>query len=237
MSLQIGQPGSLIATLPNIGCGQQVVVAAASPLIAYEQQQIIAASPAPIAVEQQVIAATPAAVQYISAASPVVEQIVEAAAPVAAAVEQVAVVEQAALPLPALPPVNSGCYAPPPVAAGITTSRQVQLPTELRQVNTVDADVQTVVRENNNYTQLNKDVITTVNRNHQHIQRIQTNENNFNTYVTNNITKVNDIHSQRVEAVQGQTRVINNARQTQTVEPARCLRADGTPCANNVRLY
>ena len=131
--------------------------------------------------------------------------------------------------LPALPAVNSSCYGAPCVAPGVTTRNTVQLPTEQRVVETNDADVQTVVRENNNYTTYNKDVITTVNRNHLHTQRIVTNENQYNTYVTNNIVKVNDIHRQRVENVAGEKRVINDYKQTQTVEPARCLRAaDGT---------
>ena len=130
----------------------------------------------------------------------------------------------------ALPPINGSCYAPPGVAPGINTAQQVQLPTEVREVNTFDQDLQTVVRENNNYTQFNKTVVTQVNRNHLHTQRIVTNENQFNTYVTNNVTKVNDIHQQRVELVPGERRVFNNYQQTQQVEPARCLRADGQPC-------
>ena len=111
----------------------------------------------------------------------------------------------------------------------LNTSRQVQLPTEERVVETNDADVQTIVRDNNHHTTFNKTVVTTVNRNHLHTQRVVTNENNFNTYVTNNVTKVNDIHRQVVENVPGETRVVNNYQQTQTVEPARCLRAvDGS---------
>ena len=130
----------------------------------------------------------------------------------------------------ALPAINASCWAPPAVAPGVNTAQQVQLPTEYREVNTFDSDLQTVVRENNNYTTFNKDVITTVNRNHLHTQRIVTNENQYNTYITNNITKVNDIHTQRIENVAGERRVFNNYQQTQTVEPARCLRADGRPC-------
>lgn len=76
----------------------------------------------------------------------------------------------AELPLPALPPVNAECYAPPPVAPGVNTCRQVQLPDELKVVQSDDADCQTVVRENNNYTTFNKTVVTQVNRNHLHTQ-------------------------------------------------------------------
>ena len=140
------------------------------------------------------------------------------------------------VPLPALPPVNACCYAPPAVPPGVTTNKVVELPTEQRVIETNDADEQTVVRENNNYTTFNKTVVTTVNRNHLHTQRVVTNENNYNTYVTNNVVKVNDIHRQRVENVKGETRVFNDFKQTQQVEPARCLRAaDGVivPCNNN----
>ena len=132
---------------------------------------------------------------------------------------------QAEFALPVLSGVNASCYAPPAVAPGLNTANVVQLPTEYREVNTFDEDLQTVVRENNNYTTYNKTIVTTVNRNHLHTQRIVDNQNQYNTYVTNNVVKVNDIHRQRVENVKGETRVINNYKQTQTVEPARCLRA------------
>ena len=124
----------------------------------------------------------------------------------------------------ALPAVNGSCYAAPAVAAGVNTHSSVQLPTEYREVNTFDSDVQTVVRENNNYTTFNKDVITTVNRNHLHTQRIVTNENQHNTYITNNITRVNDIHRQRIENLKGETRNFRDFKATQRVEAAGCSR-------------
>ena len=131
----------------------------------------------------------------------------------------------AELPLPALPGVDASCWAPPAVAPGINTAQQVQLPTELRLLQSQDADLQVVVRENNNYAQFNKTVVTQVNRNHLHTQRIITNENQFNTYVTNNVVKTNDIHQQRVEQLAGEKRVFNDYKQSQVVEPAQCLRA------------
>ena len=164
------------------------------------------------------------AVQYVAAAAPAVAV---AAAPAVAAVAAAPAVAVAA---PALPPVNGLCYAPPPVAPGVNTANVVQLPDELRVVETQDADLQTIVRENNNSTTFNKTVVTQVNRNHLHTQRIVTNENQLNTYVTNNVVKVNDIHSQRIEAVPGERRVFNDFKATQVVEPAQCLRADGLPC-------
>jgi hypothetical protein len=143
-------------------------------------------------------------------------------------------VQQAELPLPALPAVNASCYAPPAVAPGVNTTQVVQLPTEQRLVETNDADLQTIVRENNNSTTYNKTIVTTVNRNHTHTQRIVDNHNQYNTYITNNVVKVNDIHRQRVENVQGERRVFNSYKQSQQVEPARCLRAaDGALVACN----
>ena len=125
----------------------------------------------------------------------------------------------------ALPAVNASCYSSPPVEPGVTTYRKVKLPTEYRLAETNDETNETIVRENNNYTEFNKKVVTTVNRNHLHKQRVVTNENNYNTYITNKVTKVNDIHRQRVEQVQGERREINDYKQSQVVEPARCLRA------------
>ena len=157
-------------------------------------------------------AAAPAAIAAASPALSVRSVAVAAAAP-------------AELPLPALPPVNASCYAPPAVAPGLNTANQVQLPTEQRLVETNDADLQTIVRENNNYTTLNKLIVTTVNRNHLHTQRIVDNQNQYNTYITNNVVKVNDIHRQRIENVAGERRVFNSFKQSQQVEPAQCLRA------------
>ena len=200
-------------------------IVAAAPAATYVSTGHAAAFPV-AAVAAAPVAAVAAAPVAVAAAAPVAV----AAAPVAVA----AAVAPCALAVPALPPVNGCCYAPPPVAAGINTAKQVQLPTELRVVETNDGDLQTIVRDNNHHTQFNKTVVTQVNRNHLHTQRVVTNENFHNLYVTNNVTKVNDIHRQRVEHVPGERRVFNNHRQTQVVEPAQCLRAvDGAvvPCA------
>ena len=130
----------------------------------------------------------------------------------------------------ALPPIDYSCYREPQVAPGVTRYIRIQDPTEVRELSTVDGDVQTVVRENNHHVYFNKTIITQVNRNHLHTQRVITNENNYNTYVTNYVTRVNDIHQQRVEHVPGERRVFNSYKQSQQIEPARCLRADGSPC-------
>lgn len=133
--------------------------------------------------------------------------------------------------LPPLPPVNNSCWAPPPVAPGVTTCQKVQLPTEERVVETNDCDLQTVIRENNNYTTYNKTELLTVNRNHHHKTQIVENQVDHQTVVTNNIVKVNDIHRQQVEVVPGAKRVKSDARETVTVEPAKCFRVgvNGTP--------
>ena len=130
----------------------------------------------------------------------------------------------------ALIPVSECCRARIAVPPGVTTNANATLPTQLRLLNTQDADLQTIVRENNNYRQFNKTIVTQVNRNHLHTQRIVDNQNQYNTYITDNVVKVNDIHRQRIENVPGEKRVFNSFKQSQRVEPARCLRADGTPC-------
>lgn len=136
-------------------------------------------------------------------------------------------------PLPPLPPFDYSCYQVPIVPPGVTRRFVVDEPATVRNLETNDYDVQTVVRENNNHTYLNKTIVTQVNRNHLHTQRIITNENNYETYVTNHVIRVQDIHRQRVENVPGERRVFNSYKQSQRVEPAKCLRAvDGAlvPC-------
>ena len=125
--------------------------------------------------------------------------------------------------LPQLPPVSACCYRPPKIAPALVTHNQVQLPTEERLVELNDEDVQTIVRENSNYTKFDKTIVTTVNRRHTHTKRVVNNENVFNTYVTNNLIKVNDIHRNRVENVKGETKVKSEAKQTVVVEPAKCV--------------
>jgi hypothetical protein len=207
-----------------------VYLSAGSPV-----SQLIAASP----VQQLITSAAVSPVQFVSAspvqyisASPVQQVAVAAASPVQQVVTVAAA--PAELPLPVLPQVNASCYAPPAVAPGVNTAQVVQLPTEQRLLETNDADLQTIVRENSNHTTYNKTVVTTVNRNHLHTQRIVDNHSQHNTYITNNVVKVNDIHRQRVENVQGERRVFNDYKQSQVVEPARCLRAaDGALVACN----
>lgn len=137
--------------------------------------------------------------------------------------------------LPQLPPVSICCYKPSSIAPGITTHKQVQLPTEERVIELNDEDVQTIVRENANYTKFDKTIVTTVNRRHTHTQRVINNENVYNTYVTNNLIKVNDIHRNRVENVKGETKVKNDAKQTVVVEPAKCVMVDDDGGVSMVR--
>ena len=139
-------------------------------------------------------------------------------------------------PLPPLPPFDYSCYRVPIVPPGVTRRFVIDEPATVRNLETNDYDVQTVVRENNNHTYLNKTIVTQVNRNHLHTQRIITNENNYETYVTNHVIRVQDIHRQRVENVPGERRVFNSYQQAPArVEQARCLRVvDGAlvPCSN-----
>jgi len=87
-------------------------------------------------------------------------------------------------------------------------------------------DVRTAVRENNTHVQRNKTQITQVNRNHNHLLRIVTNENNFEHNLTNKIVRVADTHRQRIENVKGETRNFKDFKQTQKVENQGCRRAD-----------
>lgn len=126
--------------------------------------------------------------------------------------------------LACLPPVNSSCWTPSPVAPGKNVCCEVCLPNEYREVDTFDSDCETFVRENNNYSTFYRTIVTNVNRNHLHRQRVITNENQFNTYVTNNVTRVNDIHHQQLENVCGESRVFNKYHDNRIIEPPRCLR-------------
>lgn len=133
----------------------------------------------------------------------------------------------------ALPPINGSCWSSPLVIPGYTRYIHYQHPTQVRDINLHDSDLRVVVRENNHHTTFHKTIVTQLNRHHLHTQRVITNENNFNHYVTNNVIRVNDIHRQRVEHVPGQRRVFNDYKQTQVVEPSRCLRtANGAPCGS-----
>ena len=98
-------------------------------------------------------------------------------------------------------------------------------PVAIRDINLAYYDTRDVIRENNNYAQLNKTIVTNVNRHHVHTIRVIDNTNNYNTHVTNHIIKVNDIHHQRTEHVKGETREFNDVKETQTVENAKCVNA------------
>jgi hypothetical protein len=64
-----------------------------------------------------------------------------------------------------------------------------------------------------------------------HTQRIITKENNFHHFNTDYIVKVNDIHTQRVERLQGEGITTEDYRQTARVEPATCQVTAEGPCA------
>ena len=98
-------------------------------------------------------------------------------------------------------------------------------PVAVRDINLEYHDTRDVLRENNNFNRLDKTIVTNVNRHHYHTLRVIDNTNNYNTHVTNHIIKVNDIHHQRTENVQGETREFNDVKETQTVEQPRCINA------------
>ena len=122
-----------------------------------------------------------------------------------------------------LPPVNSSCLVKPAVPLSVVRVNEVQLPDEHREISTFDNEIETFVREDNQHTTFKKNVFTNVNRNHLHTQRIITNENQFNHYVTNHVVKPKDIHIIRVEHYPGKKSVFNDYKETRTVEPAQCV--------------
>ena len=148
--------------------------------------------------------------------------------PVQATVCQVAAQRVAVPTRTVLPAANYSCYAQPAMPCAQERHFHYQEPTVVRNVELHFYDTQTVVRENNNHYTHNRTIVTNVNRNHWHTQRIVTNENNYNTYLTNNVIRVNDIHHQRIENVEGEKRVFNDYKQTETVEPAQCVVADSS---------
>ena len=128
------------------------------------------------------------------------------------------------LALPALPAPDYRCYQAPPVAPGQTRFQNLQEPTAVKNLEQNFNDQRTAVRENNLHVQRNKTNITNINRNHNHLLRIVTNENNHEHNLVNNIVRVADIHRQRIENVAGQRRNFKDFKQTQKVENLGCRR-------------
>lgn len=119
--------------------------------------------------------------------------------------------------------MNNGIRTPF-VAPSETKHYRVKMPIEHRTVELNEYDEQTFYRNNDNHVDFLKTVVTHVNRNHVHRQRVVTNENNYHTYVTRNLIRVNDIHKPMVENVQGEKRIINEARQMiNRVEKPTCV--------------
>ena len=130
------------------------------------------------------------------------------------------------LELPPLPDVRYDCYKVPGVPPGVVRFLKVDEPTTLKNFEQNFNDVKTAVRENNTHVQRNKTQVTNISRNHNHLLRIVTNENNYEHNLTNKIVKVADIHRQKIENVPGETRNFKDFKQTQKVENLGCRRAD-----------
>jgi hypothetical protein len=101
---------------------------------------------------------------------------------------------------------------------------KVDEPTAVKQLQQNFADVRTAVRENNTHVQRNKTIVTNIARQHNHLLRIITNENNFEHNLTNNVVRVADIHRQKIENLKGETRNFKDFKATQKVEAAGCSR-------------
>ena len=129
----------------------------------------------------------------------------------------------------------SSCCAEPPIES-TKTERHIFYPVEneTKNIELHDSDEQTIVRENTNHIQFKKTIVTNVNRHHLHTLRVVTKENHLNTFITNNIVRVNDIHHNRVEHVTGEKRELNDFQQTMRIdEAAKCVVANGNtlePC-------
>jgi len=128
---------------------------------------------------------------------------------------------------PALPEPDYRCYQAPTVPQGQTRYLNVNEPAQVKNVEQNFNDQRTAVRENNTHVQRNRTQVTNVNRNHNHLLRIVTNENNYEHNLLNKVVRVADIHRQRIENVKGETRNFKDFKQTQKVENGGCRRADG----------
>ena len=138
-----------------------------------------------------------------------------------------------------LPPPNMNCYQEPPTPQGETKIlRHEEAPVTKTIVQNFNS-LKTVVKENTIHHQHNKTVVTNVNRNHWHTQRIVVKDNHFHHHLTNNVIKVADIHHQKIEQVRGESKTINDYKQTQRIEPAQCLRENDAPPAqqNQEKCY
>jgi len=129
---------------------------------------------------------------------------------------------------PALPEPDYRCYQPPTVPPGQTRYLKVDEQTQLKNLEQNFNDVRTAVRENNTHVQRNRTQVTNVNRNHNHLLRIVTNENNFEHNLLNKVVRVADIHRQKIENVKGETRNFKDFKQTQKVENGGCRRAEAS---------
>ena len=123
-----------------------------------------------------------------------------------------------------LPPPNMNCYHEPPTPQGETkVLRHEEAPITKTVVQNFNS-LKTVVKENTIHHQHNKTVVTHVNRNHWHTQRVVVKDNHYHHHLTNNVIKVADIHHQKIEQVRGESKTINDYKQTQRIEPAQCIR-------------
>lgn len=130
--------------------------------------------------------------------------------------------EEIQLELPELPPPDYKCYAVPEVPPGVTRWFRINEPTIYKDL-AVNLDKLAVEsRVNNNHVNNDKTVITNINRHHDHLLKIITNENNFEKNITNKIIKVADIHKQRVENVAGPIKNYKEYKVIQKMEGPGC---------------
>ena len=130
--------------------------------------------------------------------------------------------EEIQLELPELPPPDYKCYAVPEVPPGVTRWFRINEPIVYKDL-AVNLDKLAVEnRVNNTHVNLDKTVITNVNRHHDHTLKIITNENNFEKNITNKIIRVADIHKQRVENIAGPVKTYKEYKVNQKIEGPGC---------------
>lgn len=127
-----------------------------------------------------------------------------------------------------LPPPNMDCYHPPTVCKGST--RHVRYPEETIQ-RTVEQDfsddAKTLYKETNVHHYHVKNILINLIRRHNHNIKVVNNENHFHHFLTNNIVRVLDAHHQRFQQVKGESKNINDYKQTHRVEGAECREVKG----------
>ena len=121
-----------------------------------------------------------------------------------------------------LPPPNANCYQEPPAPKGETKYVMIKEAPVFKTINQNFFSTNTTVKENVIHYNHVKDVIITLNRNHWHTQRIVVKDTNYHHYLINNVIKIKDIHHQKIETTNGESRNISDYKQVNRIEQPVC---------------